>query len=170
MRPFESNKYNLLTRLLILLLLCLNFEICEVDQNQIECPEDKPVFKTLTKECVLEYCTQDDYSNNRCIITNPVVKKQILGDFLYSTEAGNPIYSSYGRSGDGDIFFESSLGNPYSQKKIYTLKSDGREYIDGIRINTINMDSNLYSTNGIGTIVNINNHKCYLIKNIQVQN
>ena len=136
-------------------------------QNQqnlelIECPEDKPVYKKLTKTCVLEYCTEEEYSNQICIITNPIIKKQFLGDFLYTSENGNPIYSSFGRNAEGDIFLESSLGIPYSQKKIYTLKNDGREYLDGVRINTINMNSNLYSKNGIGAIVNINNHKCYL--------
>ena len=79
-------------------------------QQNIECPEDKPVLKTATKTCVLEYCTEEEYSNQICIITNPIVKKQLLGDFLYTTENGSPIYCSYGRNDEGDIFMESTLG------------------------------------------------------------
>ena len=135
---------------------------CQQNLELIECPRDKPVFKTTTKTCVLEYCTEEEYSNQICSITNPIIKKQQLGDFLYTTENRSPIYCSYGRNDEGDIFMESTLGEPFSQKQIYTLKQDGREYIDGIRINNINMNSNLYSQNGVGAIVKINNHKCYL--------
>ena len=162
MKINKQKKRDPISLMILMLFLCLNIQICSGQDNLKECPEDKPVLKTSTNECVLEFCTKEEYSNNKCIITNPVVKQQLFGDFLYVTESGSPIYSSYGRSADGDIFMESSLGNPYSQKNIFTLKSDGREYIDGIRINNINMDSNLYSTDGIGAIVNINSHKCYL--------
>ena len=110
----------------------------------------------------MEYCTEKEFLSGECTIKDPVIKKQWLGEFLYATESGSPIYSSFGRNSDGDIYFESSLGNPYSVKKLFTFKSDGREYIDGIRRNVINLDSNLYSTYGIGIIVEIDGHKCYL--------
>ena len=127
-----------------------------------ECPEDRPILNPETQECTLQYCTEEDYTNKKCIVSNSVIKKQWINEFLYSTEERSPIYSSFGRNSDGDIYFESSLGNPYSQKKIFTLKSDGREYIDGLRRNEINLDSNLYGTKGNGVIVEINGHKCYL--------
>ena len=162
MKTIKSKKRDFMSFMLLLLFLCFNIPICLGEDAQTKCPKDKPVLKTATNECVLEFCTEEEYSKNICAITNPFIKQQLLGEFLYSIESSSPIYSSYGRNSDGDIFFESSLGNPYSQKKIFTLKSDGREYIDGIRKNIINMDSNLYSTNGIGAIVEINGHKCYL--------
>ena len=164
-------KIDLLVFMLSLILLLCNFVICSGDDpiytyyssiNPIECPEDKPIYNKLTKKCSLEYCQEEDFLSTKCVVANPVIKKQWLNEFLYSTEEGSPIYSSFGRNADGDIFFESSLGKPYSQKKIFTLKDDGREYIDGLRRNEINLDSNLYSTKGNGVIVKINNHKCYL--------
>ena len=157
--------------MLSLILLLCSIIICSGDDpiytyyssiNPIECPEDKPIYNKLTKKCSLEYCPEEDFLSTKCVVANPVIKKQWLNEFLYSTEEGSPIYSSFGRNADGDIFFESSLGKPYSQKKIFTLKDDGREYIDGLRRNEINLDSNLYSTKGNGVIVKINNHKCYL--------
>ena len=56
-----------------------------------------------------------------------------------------------GQNEDGDIFFESNLGEPFSNRKIYTLKENGRGY-----------NSNLYSTYGNGAIAKINGHKLYL--------
>ena len=183
MKVILGKKRDLIALLLFLLYLLVNVTICQdgqtFDQTKDssiineqfysraviatqECPEDKPVFIVEKQDCFLEYCTEEEYANKKCFITNPVIKKQLLGEFLYAKEARSPIYSSFGRNSEGDIFFESSLGNPYSQKNIFALKSDGREYIDGIRRNVINMDSRLYSTDGVGTIVEINKHKCYL--------
>ena len=158
-----SKKIVSIATLLLMLILSLNIVICsEPASNSITCPEDKPIYKSTTGQCILEGCTVNDFSKGTCVVTNGVVKQQLLGDFLYATESGSPIYSSFGRNSDGDIYFESSLGTPYSQKKIFTIKRDGREYIDGIRRNVINLDSNLYSTNSVGDIVKINVHKCYL--------
>ena len=163
-------KQTLLLLFLFLLSLCSNFVYISCDKTNIEinadsikeCPVDKPVYVASKNDCFLIHCPLEDYSNNKCFVTNPTVKKQLLGEFLYSSENRSPIYTSFGRNSDGDIFMECSLGDPYSQKHIYTLKSDGREYIDGIRKNEINMDSNLYSKNGVGAIVSVNSHKCYL--------
>ena len=170
MRAILDKKRDFIAILFIILSLCLNFIEIKADETNNEeinssikiCPVNKPVFVVSKNSCSLEYCIDEQYTNNKCIVTNPNVKTQFLGEFLYATENGSPIYSSFGRNSDGDIYFESSLGNPYGQKKIFTLKSDGREYIDGLRRNVINMDSSLYSTDGIGAIVEINSHKCYL--------
>ena len=168
MKVILEKKRDLIALVLFFLIISLNIVHCAGDQNPLStsepkiCTKEKPVFVVSKNICSLEYCTEEEYMNKECIVTNPYVKKQLLNEFLYTTETKSPIYSSFGRNSDGDIYFESSLGSPYSQKQIFTLKSDGREYIDGIRRNVINMDSNLYSTDGIGAIVEINSHKCYL--------
>ena len=159
MKTKKSKKIGQRIFILFLIILCFTFTKCSGDKN---CTSDKPIFRKSIGQYVMDYCTPGEFSNGECTIENPVIKKQWIGDFLYASESKGPIYSSFGRSADGDICFESSLGNPYSQKKIFTLKSDGREYIDGLRRNVINLDSNLYSTHGNGVIVTINGHKCYL--------
>ena len=126
------------------------------------CPIDKPILKPETNECVMEYCTPKQYSDLECNVTNPVIKKQWINEFLYETEKSSKIYSSIGSSGEGDVFFESSLGEPYSTKKLFTLKSDGREYIDGIKRNVVNLGNDLFSGFGAGAVVTINGHKCYM--------
>ena len=163
-------KRDFINSILIIIILFVNLEIYSCsgsDQVQqafepIECPEDFPIFDTSTGKCILSYCTDEEFKNNKCKVTNPTIKKQWIADFLYTIHDGSSIYSSSGRSSDGDIFLESSLGNPHGTKKIFTLKSNGREYIDGIRINTINSGSNLNSQYGDGVIAEINEHKLYV--------
>jgi hypothetical protein len=67
-----------------------------------------------------------------------------------------------GTNDEGNIFFESSLGTPYSTKKLFKFKNDGREYIDGIKRNIINLGNNMFSKFGTGAVVTINQHKCYM--------
>ena len=146
-------------------LLSLLFLIISLNMFQIitaECPRDKPILNTLTGNCVLDYCTPEEYASKKCIVSNSVVQKQWINEFLYETEKTSPIYSSIGHSGAGDVFFESSLGVPYSTKRLFTLKDDGREYIDGILRNTVNLGNDMSSKFGIGVVVTINSHQCYL--------
>ena len=146
-----------------LFLFILLFQVAQVnsDSNYKECPKDKPVLKK-SGECVMEYCTKEQYDNLDCNITNPVIQKQFLNQYLYITEKSLPISTSIGTNDLGDIFFESSSGYPLSTKKIFTLENDGREYIDGVKINNINSGNDLFSKNGNGAVVTINDHKCYL--------
>jgi hypothetical protein len=127
-----------------------------------ECPRDTPIQKLTTGECVLEYCTPQQYANLECNVTNPVIKKQWINEFLYENEKSLPIYSSVGTDDEGDVFLETNLGKPYSTKRLFTLKSDGREYIDGIKRNIINLGNNYFSNTGIGAVVTLNGHKCYM--------
>ena len=127
-----------------------------------QCPRDKPIFKSSKNACVMEYCTKEEYASRQCEVTNPVIKTQWINEFLYETEKSSPIYSSIGTNNEGDVFFESSLGTPYSTKRLFTLKDDGREYIDGIKRNIVNLGNNMFSKFGTGAVVTINQHKCYM--------
>jgi len=106
---------------------------CE-EKNKVydndNCPEDKPVAKN--NNCDLTYCTTEEYENKICNISNPVIKKQWIDDFPYVIHKGESIYSTLGRNDEGDLFFEANIGNPFSDRKIYTLKNNGRGYMDGI--------------------------------------
>jgi hypothetical protein len=166
----NKTKHNLLLFLFFFSFLIINNANCDTESENIpknfkpykECPIEKPVFKPLTGICVMEYCTFDQYKSLECNITNPVIRTQFINEFLYGTEKSFPIYSSFGTNDLGEAFFENNMGLPLSQKTIYTLKSDGREYIDGIKKNIINSGNNMYSKFGSGAIVTINEHKCYM--------
>ena len=132
------------------------------ESSKEDCPLDKPIYKSSTDTCVMEYCTKAQYDNEECKVANSVIEKQWINEFLYETEASLPIYSSIGGNDQGDVFFESSSGLPFSQKKLFTLKSDGREYIDGIKRNIINLGNDKFSNFGTGAVVTINGHKCYM--------
>ena len=118
------------------------------ESSKEDCPLDKPIYKSSTDTCVMEYCTKAQYDNEECKVANSVIEKQWINEFLYETEASLPIYSSIGGNDQGDVFFESSSGLPFSQKKLFTLKSDGREYIDGIKRNIINLGNDKFSNFG----------------------
>ena len=146
----------------ILYLLFLIFSIIIFNINCKECPREKPILNLLTSDCVMDYCTEDEFSNQKCYVSNQIIKKQWINQFLYETEISSPIYSSMGTNDEGDVFFESSLGTPYSSKTLFTLKNDGREYLDGFKKNTIDLGNSMYSKCGNGAIVTINKHKCYM--------
>ena len=137
-----------------------NFQVNCDSLNQ-ECPRNQPILKS-TGECVMDFCTKEQYANSECNIANSIVKEQFITEFLYTTEKSLPIFSSMGTNENGDIFFEASSGLPFSTKTHFTYESDGREYIDGILKNVINSGNNFFSTNGDGAAITINSHKCYL--------
>ena len=135
---------------------------CEINQTNYydQCPEDKPILKD--GKCVLDYCTKEDFDTKKCNISSPIIQKQWIGEFPYVSSMNGPLYSTFGQSSNEDIFFESNLGNPFTDRKIFTLNENGRGYIDGVPGQIINLNSNLYSTYGNGAIVKINKHKLYL--------
>ena len=62
----------------ILFILQINIQLIKSSPNvkYRECPRDTPIQKLTTGECVLEYCTPQQYANLECNVTNPVIKKQ----------------------------------------------------------------------------------------------
>ena len=135
---------------------------CEVNKDIYadECPEEKPILKD--GKCVLKYCTKEEYENKICTITNPVVKMQWIGDFPYVSALDKPLYSTFGQTSNDDILFETNIGNPFSERKIYNLNEKGRGFFDELPYDTIKLNSNLFSTDGIGSLLKINGKISYL--------
>ena len=123
------------------------------------CPEEKPILKD--EKCVLKHCTKEEYENNTCIISNPIVKTQWIDEFPYVSALDKPLYSTFGQLND-DILFETNIGNPFSDRKIYTLNEKSRGFFDELPFDTIKLNSNLFSTNGIGTLLKINGKINYM--------
>ena len=90
----------------ILFILQINIQLIVSSPNvkYKECPRDTPIQKLTTGGCVLEYCTPQQYTNLECNVTNPVIKKQWINEFLYENEKSLPIYSSVGTDDEGDVF------------------------------------------------------------------
>ena len=107
-----------------------NCEYNSFDYDPDNCPVDKPISKD--NNCVLEDCTKEEYENKICNISNSVIRTQWIGDFPYVSEVGNPLYSTFGQISNDEIIFESNLGNPLTDRKVYTLNENGRGYFDGI--------------------------------------
>ncbi|MBO6243886.1 MAG: hypothetical protein J6O41_04905, partial [Clostridia bacterium] len=118
------------------------------------CPKEKPILKGGI--CVLKYCTKEEYENKTCILSNPVVKTQWIGDFPYVNSLDKPLYSTFGQMSNDDILLETNIGNPFSERKIYTLNKNGRSFSGELSYDTIKLNSDFFSTNGIGTLFKIN--------------
>ena len=137
-----------------------NCDDSSVIYDSNNCPEDKPISKDGT--CVLTYCTKEEYERKICNVSNTVIKTQWLDDFPYVSEIDKPLYSTLGQFSNDEVILESNLGNPFTNRKIFSLTENGRGYIDGIPGQIIDMKSSYYSTYGEGAIVYVNGHKCYL--------
>ena len=82
--------------------------------------------------CQLKYCTESDYNENNCIISNTIIKKQwlnniiLVGDISYIyinaliTYNNELIVSSY-------PYNENKTNTIYKKRKFFGLKSNGRE-------------------------------------------
>ena len=136
---------------------------CE-DKNKVyeknNCPKEKPISKN--NNCVLEYCTKEEYENKICSISNSVIKTQWIGDFPYICTSDSQLYSTLGQISNDEVIVESNSGNPLTDRKMYYLNEDGRGYIDGDPSQIIDLKSPYFSTYGNAAIVYINGHKCFL--------
>ena len=113
----------------LLLSLCfISYSFCE------ECPRDKPILKN--NECVMEYCTPEEFENKTCIISNSLQNIQwmnnfhLFGDYYLShvcpisNEKGEVFLMSQSMAfGDGDKylfgFFSNGDGLFYDAEKDY---------------------------------------------------
>ena len=69
----------------------------------------------------MDYCTKEEYNNKKCNVSNSIIKEQWIGDFPYVSELDKPLYSTLGQLSNEEINFESNLGNPMTDRKIFAL-------------------------------------------------
>ena len=124
------------------------------------CPEEKPILKD--GKCVLTYCTKEEYENKVCNISNPVIKTQWIDEFPYVSSLDKPLYSTFGQMSNDDILFESNIGNPFSDRKIFTLNEKSRGFFDEAPFDTIELNADLFSTYGNGALLKINGNINYM--------
>ena len=133
-----------------------------------ECPYNKPIYINLMNTCTLEYCTKDQISNNECIISNSIIKKQWINGITILGTSTHPIYPSVGVGTDNDVFFEANLSK--NKKLLYSIEKNGRGFMDNPQIKYIEFDNDndeninendLINTYGNSALYTINNHKCF---------
>ena len=89
-----------------------------------ECPKEAPILNK-EKECLLKYCTKEEYEKEECKINNKIIETQWINNII---EIGHnkSRYPNFASFQNGD-FILSINGYPHSQNKIlYGLKNNGR--------------------------------------------
>ena len=129
------------------------FLLISFSQQTDECPKDNPI--KYQNICQLKYCSESDYNNNYCIISNSIIKTQwlnkiiLIGDISYKYI--NPLITYY-----NDLilsaypFNENKTHEIYKQKKFFGIHSNGRPFF-------YNKNNNLLETQKISKLNSILN-------------
>ena len=109
-------------QLLILFITLSSFVIkCE------ECPKDFPIYNTLKGNCSLEYCTESQFEEGICIISNSIIKTQWINSITILSTSNDPqTYSNIGIDTNGNILIQSFIDK--NRKIYYSIEKDGNSY------------------------------------------
>ena len=126
-----------------------------------ECPIDSPIYNKNKSACVLEYCTNEQFINEECSITNSIIKKQWINEISIIDISKTAIYPTIGKGDNNDILFETNKED--NEKIFYSIEKDGRGFMDDNQLNFIKYNNNnLINTYGNSALFTINGHKCLI--------
>ena len=104
-------------------IMILYFQIIHVFSD--ECERSTPI--RIKGNCVLQYCTKEQYDSKECIIDNSIIKTQYPNNVIFFDEPKFR-YFNFLNFTNGDMIFQSS-SFPGSNKRIfYGIKNNGRPY------------------------------------------
>ena len=138
---------NILRMIFIYIFILLTLEI------KNECPKENPIKKDGI--CKNEYCSEYEFQNGNCIISNTVIKTQWLNKLIYFGDNDIHIFEVI-KMPNNDIFLLASnyiVGYLY----IYGLKSSGETYFNengNFKEIIISPEEDLYIIIGAGLIIN----------------
>ena len=89
------------------------------------CERNFPIFKE--GYCMLEYCTNNEFKNQTCILANEIIKTQWLNNIIW---IGNNDfkYVNLASNSNGDLIIETTSNPSSPERKFYGLKRDGQPY------------------------------------------
>ena len=89
------------------------------------CERELPILKD--GNCVLDYCTKQEFKDKVCVIDNQIVKTQWLNDIIWIGNQ-NFIYINFANNSNGDMIVETT-SYPSSEKRIfYGINRDGNPF------------------------------------------
>ena len=93
---------------------------------QAECDKSTPI-KKQDDECYLIYCTKEEFEQNQCIISNPIIKTQWLTNII---DAGDYYYRfiSFTLTSKNELFLQTTAYPSTSNNYFFGIKSNGRPY------------------------------------------
>ena len=110
------------------------------------CERNFPIIKE--GNCVLDYCTDNEFNNKTCIKDNKIIKTQWLNNIIW---IGNRDfrYVNLASNSNGDLIIETSSNQNSAERKFYGIKEDGQPYFSNNQyINSIIISDQEGSDNG----------------------
>ena len=155
-------KINLIFYLIQITILNIKSEECEVDN---------PIIKD--SECQMIYCTNSQYKDNTCIISNSIIKTQWLNNIILISESPS-LYINQLINSNGDLIIMSNkyssdtTNELYKSRIFYGIKSNGRPLFYSAENNNfvykkiLNLKEPLYKLDFEVLNLIINNKEYYL--------
>ena len=128
-----------------------------------QCDKSEPIQKS--NECQDIYCTDEEYKNEECIISNPIIKKQWLNNkiffgenYVFVTDVIKMINNDIIFASNSVIYGEDEEHNIYSLH-FFGFKSNGEKYFNGNFITKSSIEYTQFNSVGI----KIDNNKYPLV-------
>ena len=126
--------------------MILYFQIIHVILD--ECERSKPI-RLKNNNCVLQYCTEEQYNSKECVIDNSIIKTQYPNNIIFIGEQ-KLRYLNFITFSNGDMIFQTSSFPGNNKRIFYGLKKNGRPYFtkddsnEGTYIYSFNCSDNQY--------------------------
>ena len=89
---------------------------------QYECNTSYPILKE--DQCVLIYCTEEEYNKRICIKNNSIIKTQWLNNIILVGEK-NYRYLNFITTSKNETFFETTAHPETNERIFFGIKQDG---------------------------------------------
>jgi len=106
-------------KILVLMIMIKNINNCSIE---------KPI---LLKDgsCVSQFCTEDQFKNEDCIIDNEIIKTQWLNNIIWIGDKDFR-FVNFAKYSNGDLIIETTSSPDSSKRIFYGLKQNGRIFFE----------------------------------------
>ena len=131
---------------------------------QINCPRNTPIYNTQKRRCVAEYCTQSQFDDGICVITNSLAETKWLNNITtISSSYNSQIFPSIAYDDEQNILLE--IDENRNKKIFFSLEKNGNGYNNNSQFFYLeNKDNNNFLYNNDfpqSYIATINSHRIY---------
>ena len=109
----------------LFLLIYISFNFISIKSQETDCPKDNPIF--ISDECKLQYCSEEQFASEQCIIRNEIIKTQWLNNIIIIGDK-NYRYINFGSYSNGDMVIQTTGYPGNYTRKFYGIKNNGRPF------------------------------------------
>ena len=103
--------------------------LASIIKIKCECSKETPI--KIGSNCLLQYCTEQQYKDKECIIDNQIIKTQWLNNIIRIGEK-NFRYINFAIYSNGDLVVQTTSCPCSSKRMFYGIKSNGRAFFNNI--------------------------------------